>query len=77
MKVPVDAIKSFDEEKAVHIISNTFNDHSVLNGVNYYPTFHPIEKWLEALEEIKKLYERLLQAEKEKVTLLEKVLDKK
>jgi transcriptional regulator with XRE-family HTH domain len=77
LKVPVEAIKSFDEEKAVHIISNTFNDHSVLNGVNYYPTFHPIEKWLESLEEIKKLYERLLQAEKEKVALLEKILDKK
>jgi len=25
LKVPVEAIKNFDEEKAVHIISNTFN----------------------------------------------------
>jgi len=31
---------------------------------------------LEALDENKKLYERLLQAEKEKVALLEKLLEK-
>jgi transcriptional regulator with XRE-family HTH domain len=75
LKVPVEAIKNFDEEKAVHIISNTFNDSSILNGINYNPTFNPIDKWIIALEENKKLYERLLQAEKEKIDLLQKLLD--
>ena len=76
LKVPVEAIQNFDEDQAVNIISNTFNDQS--NGYNYYPTFNinPIEKWMEAMEENKKLYERLLQAEREKVALLEKLLNK-
>lgn len=76
LKIPVEAIQNFDEEHAVNIISNTFNDHS--NGYNYYPTFNinPIEKWIEALEENKKLYERLLKTEREKTALLEKMLSK-
>ncbi len=77
LKVPAEAIKNFDEEQAVSIISNTFNDQS--NGYNYYPTFNinPIEKWIDALEENKKLYERLLLVEREKNELLQKMLDDK
>ena len=76
LKVPAEAIKMFDEEQAVNIISNTFNDQS--NGYNYYPTFNinPLEKWLEALEENKKLYERLLESEREKVEIMKKMLEK-
>src|SRR5690242_20371996 len=39
LKVPVEAIKNFDEEKAFNIISNTFTsqDSSTLNAINYYP----------------------------------------
>jgi transcriptional regulator with XRE-family HTH domain len=70
LKVPVEAFKNFDEEQAVQIISNTFNDSSVLNGLNYYPTFNPIEKIVE-------LYEALVKSEREKVEILQKVLDKK
>lgn len=77
LKVPVEAIKNFDEEKAVQIISNTFNDSSTLNGINYNPTFNPIDKWITTIEENKKLYERLLQAEKEKNELLQKLLNMK
>jgi len=75
LKVPVEAIKNFDEEKAINIISNTFHDTNGL--INYNPTFNTIDRWIEALEENKKLYERLLQAEKEKVELLQKMLDDK
>ena len=74
LKVPADAIKSFDEEQAVNIISNTFNDHAILNGVNYNPTFNPIDKLVDALEENKKLYGALLKEKEEKITLLEKML---
>ncbi len=84
LKIPINALENFDEESAINIISNTFNDQS--NGYNYYPTFNnvnPVEKWLEALDENKKLYERLLEtekqlvtSEKEKVALLEKLLHK-
>jgi transcriptional regulator with XRE-family HTH domain len=77
LKIPAEAIQNFDEEQAVNIISNTFNDQS--NGYNYYPTFHvnPVEKWIEAMEENKKLYELLLQVEREKNELLQKVLQAK
>lgn len=74
LKVPADAIKSFDEEQAVNIISNTFNDHAILNGVNYNPTFNPIDKLVDALEENKQLYGALLKEKEEKIALLEKML---
>ena len=50
LKVPVEAIKNFDEEAAVQIISNTFNDSSILNGINYNPTFNAIDKIVELYE---------------------------
>ena len=77
LKVPVEAIKNFDEEAAINYI-NTFNDNSVNHGANfnYKCSFNPIDKWAEEITENRKLYERLLQAEKEKMELLQKLLDK-
>lgn len=77
LKVPAEAIKSFDEDTAIAYF-NTFNDHSVSHVIGNHGTynFNPIDKWMEALEENKKLYERLLQSEREKVELLQKVLDR-
>ncbi|WP_462266470.1 helix-turn-helix transcriptional regulator [Mucilaginibacter sp.] len=73
LKVPVEAIKNLDEDKAVNIIANTFSDFkdnaSAINN-NCSLNFNPIEKLLEVLEENKKLYERLLASEQEKVELL-------
>jgi transcriptional regulator with XRE-family HTH domain len=80
LKLPVEAIKNFDEEAAVNIISNTFtdNNYSAVGYIaNYNPTFNPIDKLIEALDENKKLYERLLQSEREKNELLQKLLDEK
>lgn len=74
LKVPVKAIEDFDEEKAVNIICQDFRDNAV--GVNFYPTFNPLEKMLDVIEENKKLYERLLQSEREKVELMQKVIDR-
>lgn len=83
LKIPVEAFQNFDEEQAVNIISNTFNDQS--NGYNYYPTFNvnPIEKWIEALDEIKRLhddkialYERMLKEKDEMMERLEKLIGK-
>ena len=53
LKVPVEAIKNFDEEAAVNIISSTFNDHAIGYARAYTPTFNPIDKVVE-------LYERML-----------------
>jgi len=74
LKVPAEAIKNYDAEAAINNIACSFHDNS---SINYRPVFNAIEKWLEALEENKILYERLLQTEREKVALLEKILEKK
>jgi hypothetical protein len=55
LEVPVDAIKSYNKESVLQIISNTFNDNSILNGINYNPTFNPLDKYIEAMEENKKV----------------------
>ena len=68
LKVPVDAIKNFDEEAAVNVIGNNYHDNSTSN-VNYHCTFNPIDKIVE-------LYEALVKSEKEKTELLQKILDK-
>lgn len=70
LKVPAEAIKNFDEERIIQIISNTFNDHSVgYAGVNA-PTFNPLDKLVE-------VYEALVKSEREKVALLERLLNEK
>ncbi|RWY51605.1 helix-turn-helix transcriptional regulator [Mucilaginibacter gilvus] len=74
LKVPEEAIKNFDEEQAIHNIQNNY-DNSVIHGgptVNYNCTFNPIDKLVELFEENKKLYERLLASEREKIELLKK-----
>jgi transcriptional regulator with XRE-family HTH domain len=72
LKVPAEAIRNFDEEKAVNIISNTFHDSAV--GNVYFPTLNPIDKWIEALKKNEELYERLLKTEREKNELLQNLL---
>ncbi|KGO79968.1 transcriptional regulator [Flavobacterium beibuense F44-8] len=73
--VTAEGIKQFSEEAVLNIIGNTYHvDNS--SAVNYGCTFNPMDKLIEAYEENKKLYERLLQAEKDKVTYLEKLVNK-
>ncbi len=71
LHVPVEAIRNFDSEAAINIISNTFTsqDNSILNAINPYCTFNPIDKIVE-------LFEKLVESEKEKVELLKKLLEK-
>ncbi|GGC47012.1 transcriptional regulator [Parapedobacter defluvii] len=75
LKVSPEAIQRFDEENALNIISNTFTSHdtSTLNAINHNCTFNPLDKLVEAYEENKKLYERLIEAEKDKVAYLEQL----
>ncbi|MEP6806186.1 MAG: helix-turn-helix transcriptional regulator [Flavobacterium sp.] len=76
--VSVEAIKNFSEENMINYF-NTFTDNDFNNiqgsigGHNNACTFNPLDKLMEAHEEIKKLYERLLQAEKDKVEYLENI----
>lgn len=68
--VTAEGIKQFNEETIINIISSTLHDNA--GSINNQCTLHfnPIDKWLEVIEENKKLYERLLQSEREKVELL-------
>jgi len=68
--VTKEGIENFSEESVLNIISNSFHDQSALNAILNQPTFNPIDKVVE-------LYERLVQAEKDKVEYLEKLLAKK
>ena len=68
--VPVEGIKNFSEEAVFNIIANTFNNESVAYVENYKCNFNPLDKLIEAFEENKRLYERLLQSEREKIELL-------
>jgi len=77
LKVPVEAIKNFDEEAAINIVANTVNNHDNATGNSvfmYYPTFNPIDKIVQLYDEKIALYERML---KEKNELLEKLTKKK
>jgi predicted transcriptional regulator len=63
LKVPVEAIKKLDDEKAITIISNTFNDHASIFQ------FNPVEKIIE-------LYERMLKDKEMMIEELKKMVDK-
>lgn len=69
--VTSEAIKNFSEESVFNFFNN-FYDNSASNGQGAFGpvyNFNPIDKVVE-------LYERLVQAEKDKVEYLEKLLKK-
>jgi transcriptional regulator with XRE-family HTH domain len=72
LKVPADAIKNFDEEQAVNIISNnaSFDNCQQPAFFNNQPTFNPLDKMVE-------LYERMLEQQKEMIDRLEKLIREK
>jgi len=79
-KIPSDAIKNFTEEAAINIIGNTVttvNDNATGQLFQIQPTINPVEKWMEVVEENKKLYAALLKEKDEKIELLQKLLEKK
>ena len=79
LDVPANAIKEYSDERMINYVNN-FYDNSLSNSQGAFSasncTFNPLDKLVEAYEENKKLYERLLQAEKEKTTYLEQLLKK-
>ena len=67
--VSVEGIKNFSEEAILNNIQNNYEGSVVHSGptVNHNCSFNPLDKVVE-------LYERLVQAEKDKVEYLEKLL---
>jgi transcriptional regulator with XRE-family HTH domain len=76
--VTPEAVESFDEETVINFFNN-FNDSSAgsfsnAGTFNSNCTFNPLDKLVEVYEENKRLYERLLEAEKQKIAYLEKLI---
>jgi transcriptional regulator with XRE-family HTH domain len=74
-------VRNFKDETAVYNTQhNTFSDTAQNNNpVNQAQVvnFNPLDKYVEAVEEIKKLYADLLKVEREKIELLERMVGKK
>jgi transcriptional regulator with XRE-family HTH domain len=70
--VSVEAIKNYSDETVLNNIQNNYEGSVINSGptVNHNCTFNPLDKVVE-------LYERLVQAEKDKVEYLEKLLKAK
>ena len=79
LEVPANAIKEYSDDRMINYVNN-FYDNSLSNSQGAFSasncTFNPLDKLVEAYDENKKLYERLLQAEKEKTTYLEQIKKK-
>jgi transcriptional regulator with XRE-family HTH domain len=77
LKVPSEAIKNFDDEAAINIISTSFTSHDnstltpqFAKTLNYTPTFNPVDKIVE-------LYERMLKDKNEMIERLERMLQER
>lgn len=70
--VSTEAIENYSDENVLNIINNNFTSHdsSTINAINVQPNFNPLDKIVE-------LYERLVQAEKDKVEYLERLMKEK
>ena len=75
LKIPVEAFRNFDEEQAINVISNTFqdfSDHAVATA--NYCSFNPIDKVVELYDEKIALYERMLKEKEEMILRLESLI---
>lgn len=78
LRVPAESIKNFNEQAAINIVATTFTSHDNSTSVAYQSSFNfnPLDKYIEQVEENKKLYQALLKEKDEKIMLLEKLLNK-
>src|SRR5690606_7144522 len=74
LHIPVEAFKNFDEEQAVNVISNTFNDEAFIANSGGTYNINPIEKIVQLHEEKIALYERMLKEKDEMMARLEKLI---
>jgi hypothetical protein len=79
LKIPAEAIRNFDENQAIQIITNTyhdFKDSAFVNNGNT-PTFNvnPIEEIRKLHEEKVVLYERMLKEKDEMMERLERLIE--
>ena len=76
LKIPVEAFQNFDEEQAINIISNTFDNCQQPASVFYSSTINQIDQFVKLHEEKIALYERMLKEKDEMMARLEKLISK-
>ncbi len=76
LKIPVEAFQNFDEEQAINIISNTFNDEAFIGNSGGTYNVNPLQEILKLHEEKIGLYERMLKEKDEMMQRLEKLINK-
>ena len=76
LKIPVEAFQNFDEEQAINIISNTFDNGAIGYQKNDNCTFNTIDKIVQLYDEKIALYERMLKEKDEMMVRLEKLISK-
>ena len=74
LKIPVEAFQNFDEEQAVNIIANTFDNGAIGYNRAEVQHFNSIEKLTQLHEEKMALYERMLMEKDEMMARLEKLI---
>ncbi|MCE7069381.1 helix-turn-helix domain-containing protein [Dyadobacter sp. CY327] len=76
LKMPVEAIRNFDEDQAVNIIANTFNveNDAYIGNPNGTFNINPMEKLIQLHEEKIALYERMLKEKDEMMVRLERLI---
>jgi len=74
LKIPVEAFQNFNEDQALNVIANTFNDNNTIGFV--INNNNPIEKIIQLHEEKIALYERMLKEKDEMMARLEKLISK-
>nr|WP_314499727.1 helix-turn-helix transcriptional regulator [uncultured Chryseobacterium sp.] len=90
LKIPVEAIQNFNEEHAMNIISNTFNEDSIIGDDSIIAedsvigdesivgnTAENIKCTFNPIDKIVELYERMLTQQKEMTDKLEKIIKDK
>ncbi|MDV3864443.1 transcriptional regulator [Elizabethkingia anophelis] len=76
LKIPVEAFQNFDEEQAINIISNTFDNCQQPASIFYNSTINPVEQLIKVHEEKIALYERMLKEKDEMMAKLEEFISK-
>ncbi|MHA4739468.1 helix-turn-helix domain-containing protein [Dyadobacter sp. MSC1_007] len=77
LKIPAEAIRNFNEDQAINIITTTFNDRAFGSSVNHGTIqSDPIDKIIQLHEEKIALYERMLKEKDEMMERLERLIGK-
>jgi transcriptional regulator with XRE-family HTH domain len=72
LKVPAEAIRNFDEQAAVNIITSSITNHDNSSVFGHYH-FNPIDKVIQLYDEKIELYERMLKEKNELIEELKKI----